>query len=167
MPKVMVSQYEQQLQQLITTLSDYRGRRNYPKVWPTDLSTYEIVIETEAGPLMLSPTGQFIVPSSCPSFLLVNFITDNLEEATKRLHHYNNIKYVERELHNKVVQELGLTILNKDDSITPDLMIQCCERLLLHKNTLAPLLKDVMLWVTHYYSIMSDGVLCIPWDWKL
>ncbi|XP_003689981.1 T-cell activation inhibitor, mitochondrial isoform X2 [Apis florea] len=167
MPKVMVSQYEQQLQQLITTLSDYRGRRNYPKVWPTDLSTYEIVIETEAGPLMLSPTGQFIVPSSCPSFLLVNFITDNLEEATKRLHHYNNIKYVERELHNKVVQELGLTILNKDDSITPDLMIQCCERLLLHKNTLTPLLKDVMLWVTHYYSIMSDGVLCIPWDWKL
>ncbi|KAK1131821.1 hypothetical protein K0M31_015975 [Melipona bicolor] len=89
MPKVMASQYERQLRQLTTTLSDYRGRRNYPKVWPADLSTYEIVIEAEAGPLMLSPTGQFIVPSSCPSFLLVNFITDNLEEATKRLHHYN------------------------------------------------------------------------------
>ncbi|XP_050574264.1 T-cell activation inhibitor, mitochondrial-like isoform X1 [Bombus affinis] len=167
MPKVMVSQYERQLRQLTTTLSDYRGRRNYPKMWPADLSTYEIVIEAEAGPLMLSPTGQFIVPSSCPSFLLVNFITDNLEEATKRLHHYNNIKYVERELHDKTVQELGLTVLNKDDSITPDLMIQCCERLLLHKSILAPLLKGVMLWVTHYYSVMSDGVLCIPWDWKL
>lgn len=167
MPKVMVSQYERQLRQLTTTLSDYRGRRSYPKVWPVDLSTYEIVIEAEAGPLMLSPTGQFIVPSSCPSFLLVNFITENLEEATKRLHHYNNIKYVERELHDKVVKELGLTVLNKDDSITPDLMIQCCERLLLHKNVLAPLLNGVMLWVTHYYSVMSDGVLCIPWDWKL
>ncbi|XP_017878808.1 T-cell activation inhibitor, mitochondrial isoform X2 [Ceratina calcarata] len=167
MPKVMVSQYERQLRQLTTTLSDYRGRRTYPKVWPADLSTYEIVIEAEAGPLMLSPTGQFIVPSSCPSFLLVNFITENLEEATKRLHHYNNIKYVERELHDKVVKELGLTVLNKDDSITPDLMIQCCERLLLHKNVLAPLLNGVMLWVTHYYSVMSDGVLCIPWDWKL
>ncbi|CAK9795028.1 T-cell activation inhibitor, mitochondrial [Anthophora quadrimaculata] len=167
MPKVMVSQYERQLRQLTTTLSDYRGRRNFPKVWPVDLSSYEIVIEAEAGPLMLSPTGQFIVPSSCPSFLLVNFITENLEEATKRLHHYNNIKYVERELHDKVVQELGLIVLNKDDSITPDLMIQCCERLLLHKNVLAPLLNDVMLWVTHYYSVMSDGVLCIPWDWKL
>ncbi|XP_017797152.1 PREDICTED: T-cell activation inhibitor, mitochondrial [Habropoda laboriosa] len=167
MPKVMVSQYERQLRQLTTTLSDYRGRRNYPKVWPVDLSSYEIVIEAEAGPLMLSPTGQFIVPSSCPSFLLVNFITENLEEATKRLHHYNNIKYVERELHDKVVQELGLIVLNKDDSITPDLMIQCCERLLLHKNVLSPLLNEVMLWVTHYYSVMSDGVLCIPWDWKL
>ncbi|XP_076655550.1 T-cell activation inhibitor, mitochondrial isoform X2 [Halictus rubicundus] len=167
MPKVMVSQYEQQLRQLTTTLSDYRGRRSYPKVWPTSLSSYEIVIEAEAGPLMLSPTGQFIVPSSCPSFLLVNFITENLEEATKRLHHYNNIKYVERALHDKAVKELGLIDLNKDDSITPDLMIQCCERLLLHKGVLAPLLEGVMLWVTHYYSVMSDGVLCIPWDWKL
>lgn len=45
MPKVMVSQYERQLRQLTTTLSDYRGRRNYPKIWPADLSTYEIVIE--------------------------------------------------------------------------------------------------------------------------
>lgn len=38
---------------------------------------------------MLSPTGQFIVPSSCPGFLLVNFITENLNEAAKRLAHYN------------------------------------------------------------------------------
>ncbi|XP_076239811.1 T-cell activation inhibitor, mitochondrial isoform X2 [Calliopsis andreniformis] len=167
MPKVMVSQYERQLRQLTTTLSDYRGRRSYPKVWPADLSAYEIVIEAEAGPLMLSPTGQFIVPSSCPSFLLVNFITENLEEATKRLHHYNNIKYVERELHDEAVQKLGLTALDKDDSITPDLMIQCCERLLSHKDVLAPLMEGVRLWVTHYYSVMSDGVLCIPWDWKL
>ncbi|XP_011704176.1 PREDICTED: T-cell activation inhibitor, mitochondrial isoform X3 [Wasmannia auropunctata] len=120
----------------------------------------------EAGPLMLSPTGQFIVPSSCPSFLLVNFITENLEEATKRLYHYNNIKHVERELHRKTIKELGLAALNKDDSITPDLMIQCCERLLLHKKDLAPSLEGVMLWVTHYYSVMSDGVLCVPWDWR-
>ncbi|XP_058790990.1 T-cell activation inhibitor, mitochondrial-like isoform X2 [Phymastichus coffea] len=167
MPKVMVGQYESQLRQLTTTLSDYRSRRNYPSSWPENLSTYEIVIEAEAGPLMLSPTGQFIVPSSCPSFLLVSFITENLEEATKRLNHYNNIKHIERELHGKVIKELGLNALNKDDSITPDLMIQCCERLLMHKNVLAPILNDVMLWVTHYYSVMSDGVLCVPWDWKL
>lgn len=45
MPKVMAGQYERQLRQLTTTLSDYRGRRHYPNVWPTDLSAYEIVIE--------------------------------------------------------------------------------------------------------------------------
>lgn len=45
MPKVMVGQYERQLRQLITTLSDYRGKRKYPNSWPADLSAYEIVIE--------------------------------------------------------------------------------------------------------------------------
>ncbi|CAD6234670.1 GSCOCG00002045001-RA-CDS [Cotesia congregata] len=167
MPKVMVGQYESQLRQLTTTLSDYRGRSSYPSSWPSSLSFHEIVIEAEAGPLMLSPTGQFIVPSSCPGFLLVNFITDNLDEATKRLNHYDKIKHVEREIHNRTIKELGLLALNKDDSITPDLMIACCERLLSHKSILGPVLEGVMLWVTHYYSVMSDGVLCIPWDWKL
>ncbi|XP_063975280.1 T-cell activation inhibitor, mitochondrial isoform X2 [Diachasmimorpha longicaudata] len=166
MPKVMVGQYEHQLRQLTTTLSDYRGRPGYPKTWPSSLGSYELVIEAEAGPLMLSPTGQFIVPSSCPGFLLVTFITENLDEATKRLNHYNKIKYVERELHNKTIKELCLAGLNKDDSITPDLMIQCCEKLLKNKETLMPMLDGVMLWVTHYYSVMTDGVLCIPWDWK-
>ncbi|XP_046739506.1 T-cell activation inhibitor, mitochondrial [Diprion similis] len=167
MPKVMVDQYEQQLRQLTTTLSDYRCRRKYPTDWPEDLSSYEIVVETEAGPLMLSPTGQFIVPSSCPSFLLISFITENLNAATQRLNHYNRVKHVERELHRKVALELELAALDKDDSITPDLMIQCCERLLQNKTVLMPMLSGIRLWVTHYYSVMSDGVLCIPWDWKI
>jgi len=37
---------------------------------------------------MLSPTGQFIVPSSCPAFLLVNFLTANLEKAKQVLEKY-------------------------------------------------------------------------------
>lgn len=45
MPKVMVGQYEHQLRQLTTTLSDYRGKKKYPNVWPADLSAYEMVIE--------------------------------------------------------------------------------------------------------------------------
>jgi len=45
MPKVMVGQYERQLRQLTTTLSDYRGKRKYPNSWPASLSAYEIVIE--------------------------------------------------------------------------------------------------------------------------
>lgn len=83
-----------------------------------------------------------------------------------RIYVFCSIKHVERELHRKTIKELGLAALNKDDSITPDLMIRCCEQLLLHKKELAPSLEGVMLWVTHYYSVMSDGVLCVPWDWK-
>lgn len=42
----------------------------------------------EAGPLMVSPTGQFIVPSTLPGALLVNFITKNLQDAKQK-----NIEY--------------------------------------------------------------------------
>lgn len=45
MPKVMVGQYERQLRQLTTTLSDYLSKRKYPNSWPISLSAYEIVIE--------------------------------------------------------------------------------------------------------------------------
>ena len=43
-----------------------------------------------AGPLMLSPTGQIIAPSSCPPWLLVNFITENMEEAWHRIKAYES-----------------------------------------------------------------------------
>ncbi|KRT81909.1 hypothetical protein AMK59_5031 [Oryctes borbonicus] len=88
MPKILAGEYERQLQQLTTSLSDYHGLRGYPKHWPKSLSNYEIVVETEAGPLMVSPTGQFIVPSSCPGSLLVNFLSEHMEEAASRLKTY-------------------------------------------------------------------------------
>lgn len=46
MPKVLAGEYEKHLQQITTTLSDYLGRRNYPKIWPDSFKDYEIVIET-------------------------------------------------------------------------------------------------------------------------
>lgn len=52
------------------------------------MSYFHLVVEGEAGPLMLSPSGQFITPSSCPVSLLFSFITANLEEARTRLDHY-------------------------------------------------------------------------------
>lgn len=135
---------------------------------------------------MLSPTGQFIIPSSCPAFLLVSFISENLDEATKRLEQYKKLvylflylkrstkienccfrnKYVEKTLHSNVIKELSLSGLLKDDCITPDLMIQCCEKLLEHKVELKNF-KELNLYITTYYSVFSNGVVCIPWNWKL
>lgn len=37
---------------------------------------------------MVSPTGQFIVPSSCPGSLLVTFISDNLKDAEQKANDY-------------------------------------------------------------------------------
>lgn len=151
---------------------------------------------SEAAPLMVSPTGQFIVPASCPSFLLVAFITEHLDEAKRLNKHYQRYvlkyyttvhfssissgkglyncafivsrshKHVERDLQRRCLDELHLAAMEKDDSIPPDQMIMCCEQLLRHKDFLYDQLKNSHLYVASYYSVMSDGQICIPWNWK-
>ena len=65
-PLKLVENYKQQLMQLVTNVSDYLGRNKFPENWPDSLEDYEICVDNESCPLTLSPTGQFIVPSSCP-----------------------------------------------------------------------------------------------------
>lgn len=166
-PKTMAIQYETNLRRLTTSLSDHQGRKGYPRHWPDSLDYYELVVETEAGPLMVSPTGQFIVPASCPSFLLVNFLSENLQNAANLLHHYRTHKHIEKELHKQCVNELQLASLFKDDSISPDLMTNFLKRILLNKDYLITELKGTRIWVTNYYSTMSDGQICIPWNFIL
>ena len=38
---------------------------------------------------MVTPTGQLVAPSTCPGSLLVDFITNNLEEAFIKIKEYN------------------------------------------------------------------------------
>ncbi|CAG9785613.1 unnamed protein product [Diatraea saccharalis] len=167
MPKVSAHQYCSHLRQLITSIGDFYGRGNtFPSAVPNSLSKYEIVVEPEAGPLMVSPTGQFITPSSCPADELIAFIANNLDEATTLMTEYSINKHVERALYKEVKERFGLLELNKDDSITPALMISCCQRLLTRIDKIGTKLQGNILYITHYYSVLSDGVLCIPWDFK-
>ena len=46
MPKILAGEYERNLQQITTSLSDFRGRRGFPKQWPNSLEEFEIVVET-------------------------------------------------------------------------------------------------------------------------
>lgn len=89
-------------------------------------------------------------------------------------------KYIERELHQQCFTDLQLKTLTKDDSIDPSKMIECLKNLI--KAQLE--FKDVILHITHYYSVLADGTVskmsfalfaclffciqvCIPWDWTL
>ncbi|XP_060517081.1 T-cell activation inhibitor, mitochondrial isoform X2 [Cylas formicarius] len=167
MPKVMVEEYEKNLKQVTTALSDYSGHRPFPKSWPSSLDKFEIVVESEAGPMMVSPTGQFIVPSSIPGSLLVNFITNHLNEASQKMANYERDKYVERSLYKKCLEDLRLSALLKDDNITPELMIQCCQKLLHNKREISDYTSGIHLNIATYYSVLSDGVVCIPWNFEL
>ncbi|XP_039433248.1 T-cell activation inhibitor, mitochondrial [Culex pipiens pallens] len=164
MPKAQAMAYASHLRKITTSLLDYLSKAKYPKSWPTDLSQFEIVVESEAGPLMVSPTGQLIVPATCPGVLLVDFLTNHLEESLHKQQSYNLHKYVERDLHARCVQQFRLLSLSKDDSVTPDRMIECLEKLLTEAAGFE--LADVHLNVTTYYSVLTDGTVCIPWDWK-
>lgn len=75
-------------------------------------------------------------------------------------------KHVEKSIEKECLTQLGLADLHKDDNINPDLMIKCCERLLLNKQDLKNL-KNLHLNIATYYSVLDDGVVCIPWNWQL
>ncbi|XP_045596194.1 T-cell activation inhibitor, mitochondrial-like [Procambarus clarkii] len=164
-PFVLVEHYIQHLRRLVTSLGDYQGREGFPKSWPQTLSSLQLVVESAAGPLMLSPTGQILAPSSCPPWLLVNFITENMEQAEKIIGDYESIRDKEKDLYEKCKEELGLEFLENDDSVMPNMMIECLERLLDSAYRLSPLLSGARLWITHYYAVMVDGEVCIPWNW--
>lgn len=45
-------------------------------------------------------------------------------------------KHTERSLHRECLARLGFLELMKDDCVTPDRMIQCCQKLLQHTTEL-------------------------------
>jgi hypothetical protein len=109
MPKTMASSYSSHLSRVVTTLLDYLSKNKYPETWPSSLKDYELVelvkisfywhdliaffgvqvVENESAPLSVGMTGQLLLPSTCPAFLIIDFITKNLEEATIRKNAYN------------------------------------------------------------------------------
>jgi hypothetical protein len=134
---------------------------------PKQLARFKLVVESDAGPLMLSPTGQFIAPSSCPAFLLLDFVSENLAEAETLLNIYEGTKNKEVLFINRSLVELGLESITKEDNVTPDRMIRCIERLLAHKQLLVPSLRGSRLKVSTFYSVQQDGEVVIPWNWTL
>ena len=49
------------------------------------MSHYKISIEGDSSALTLSDEGVFILPSSTPGFLIVEFLTGGMEEADRRM----------------------------------------------------------------------------------
>lgn len=164
-PSVVAQAYVQQLQKLTLALHRHIWQEGLPKEWPDRLSDHQLGVEPEAGPLMLSPTGQFLAPASCPPSLLVGFLTEHLGAAGQRRRLYCSQRRLETRLHATCLQALALESLSKEDDVTPDRMVVCCEGLLREAPALEPLLSGCRVHVSHYCSVMQDGLLCVPWDW--
>lgn len=166
-PLRLVDDYKNQLKKLVTNVSDFLTKQKLPEKWPDSMQEFQLCVDNESSPLTLSPTGQFIVPASCPGFLLIPFITENLAKARKMMAKVDENKMAELELSIKCINELGLIQLERDDSLETEAMIQSCQRLLKAAPNIRHLTHGNHIVVTRYYSVNSDGVICIPWNWKL
>jgi len=64
--------------------------------------------------------------------------------------------------------KLGLESLTRDASVSDIQMESCCRRLLqLHEmSVLTTDLTCCRLKVAQFYSVMSDGDICVPWNFK-
>ncbi|ESO89737.1 hypothetical protein LOTGIDRAFT_192633 [Lottia gigantea] len=159
----MANKYELYLGKLLNTL---RHNRDATLKWleEEDLSEIQMVVESEAGPLAVSKCGQFLIPASLPGSMIVEFIAKNKKHASVLLR--DNVRYVEAE--DKVIEEcrqiLQLKELTKDENITPQQMISCCEKLISEYWKLGVLLTNTRINVSNYYSMLEDGKIIIPWD---
>ena len=58
--------------------------------------------------------------------------------------------------------KLGVAGIERQEGLTNEQLSSCCERLLQLSDIID--LKGIFIDVTHYYSVMDDGTVCIPWN---
>ncbi len=59
-------------------------------------------------------------------------------------------------------ERLKLLHLKKDQIVTSEQMVKCCERL---KREKLLGLHNIQLVISNYYAISGDGEVRIPWNW--
>ncbi|XP_071089039.1 T-cell activation inhibitor, mitochondrial-like [Haliotis cracherodii] len=162
---VMAEEYELLLNKLLNSLRRCQDAAK-TKLFNNDLSHLQLVVEGESGPLALCPTGQFLVPASIPGSILIDYIAKHKQEADKIIRDMESCLRQEQEVVTFCQAELELSALSKDESVTPQQMVDCCQKLVDEAWLLGVSLKGLCLRVSHFYSVMQDGEICIPWDWK-
>ena len=70
---------------------------------------------------------------------------------------------MEHELMQASTKKFSLEKFYKEPSVSSMQMVDCCQRLL---EQSLPYLQGMHLCVSHFYSVMQDGDLCIPWNCK-
>ncbi|XP_016995742.2 T-cell activation inhibitor, mitochondrial [Drosophila takahashii] len=154
--------YAGSLRRVIRAVSEHLKLEESVQELPATLQDHQLAIVPDSdAPPKVSQTGIFLAPASCSGPQLVEFICRNLEVASGRSGRYRRDIQVERQLWRQCQQELGLQRLSKDDSVTPDKMVVALRHLLQSGVTSC---RGLSLHITNYWSVPTDGIVCIPWD---
>lgn len=153
--------YAESLKRVIRAVSEHLKLAESVDDLPETLRHHQLAVVTESESPKVSQTGLFLAPSSCPGPDLVDFICRNLDVASMRVRRYRRDIQVERQLWRQCLNELQLQRLSKDDSVTPDKMVTALTHLL---QSGIQSCRGLSLHVTNYWSVPTDGIVCIPWD---
>lgn len=153
--------YAESLRRVIRAVSEHLKLEESVRELPPTLQDHQLVVMPDSDAPKVSQTGLFLAPASCPGPDLVAFICRNLDVASGRVSRYRKDMEVERQLWRQCQQELGLQRLSKDDSVTPDKMVLALRHLL---QSGIKSCRGLSLHITNYWSVPTDGIVCIPWN---
>ncbi|KAM6281176.1 T-cell activation inhibitor, mitochondrial isoform 1-T2 [Porphyrio hochstetteri] len=130
---------------------------------PRSLRGLKMILENDRYTPSLHEFGHFVIPTVCDPAALQWFIFAKAQEARENLKRNEEMMITEKELIDTSTEKLSLDRLYKEPSVSSAQMIDCCKRLL---EESLPYLQGMHLCVSHFYSVLQDGDLCIPWNWK-
>ncbi|XP_068092333.1 T-cell activation inhibitor, mitochondrial [Hyperolius riggenbachi] len=137
-------------------------KRRVP-IHPRSLRGLQMILENDRFVPRLHEMGHFTIPAVCDPASLQWFLMTHAQKARDNLKRQDELKIVEEELTKACKDRASLSRLYKEPSVSLKQMTDCCRRLV---EEPLPCLEGMHLCVSHYYSVLQDGDLCIPWNWK-
>ncbi|XP_075068495.1 T-cell activation inhibitor, mitochondrial-like [Mixophyes fleayi] len=132
-------------------------------IHPRSLRGLQMILENDHFVPRLHEMGHFIISAACDPASLQWFLLTHAQKAREKLKRKAELKVVEQELTKACMDRSSLNRLYKEPSVSCRQMIDCCRRLI---EEPLPYLGGMHMCVSHYYSVLQDGDLCIPWNWK-
>ncbi|KAK5862798.1 hypothetical protein PBY51_018158 [Eleginops maclovinus] len=133
------------------------------RLHPRSMQDLSMLLENDRTNPSLHEMGYFIIPTTCDPPKLQVYLQSHAPEARQRTQRRNQLQAEEEAAVKLCLQNLSLRSLSKEPSVSSSQMILCCRRLVEHPS---PLMQGLHLCVSQFYSVMQDGDLCVPWDWK-
>ncbi|XP_057623419.1 T-cell activation inhibitor, mitochondrial isoform X2 [Chionomys nivalis] len=130
---------------------------------PQSLSGLEMILSSDRYEPSLHELGHFNIPALSDPASLQSFMRSRAQQARENITRREELKVIENELIQASTKKFSLEKFYKEPSISSRQMVDCCRRLL---QLPLPYLHGMHLCVSHFYSVMQDGDLCIPWNWK-
>uniref|UniRef100_A0A7N4NU20 T cell activation inhibitor, mitochondrial n=2 Tax=Sarcophilus harrisii TaxID=9305 RepID=A0A7N4NU20_SARHA len=130
---------------------------------PRSLRGLQMILDSDRYAPSLHELGHFNIPALCDPVSLQWFIFTKAAQARENMKKKEELKMIENELIHASIKKFSLKKLYKEPSISSAQMIDCLKRLL---DQSLPYLQGMHVCISHFYSVMQDGDLCIPWNWK-